>query len=101
LTTLTVLYGVPSDPAAFDEHYRSVHLPLAHKIPDVQDVSVRKVVGTPDGSPPPYHLVVNLTFADAATFGAAMGSAEGQAAAADVANFATGGATLLISEDFA
>lgn len=101
MTTLTVLYGVPTDPDTFDEHYRSVHLPLAQKIPDVQDVVVRKVVATADGSPAQFRLIVNLTFADMDALGASMGSPEGKAAAADVANFATGGAQLLITEDFA
>lgn len=101
MTTLTVLYGVPTDPDAFEEHYRSVHAPLARELPGLQGFSVTKVVGTPDGSPPPYHLVVTLTFADSAALGAAMSSPQGRATAKDVPTFATGGATLLIGEDFA
>ena len=30
---LTVCYGHPTDPAAFDAHYTSTHAPLAEKIP--------------------------------------------------------------------
>ena len=30
---LTVCYGHPTDPAAFDAHYTSTHAPLAGKIP--------------------------------------------------------------------
>ena len=99
MTKLTVLYGVPTDPAAFDEHYRSVHAPLAKKIPDLDRFEVTRVVGTADGSTPQHHLIAELVFKDAATLGASMGSPAGKAAADDVANFATGGATLLISED--
>ena len=29
---LTVLYGHPDDPAAFDKYYEEVHLPLAKKM---------------------------------------------------------------------
>ncbi len=99
MTTLTVLYGVPSDTDAFDEHYRSVHAPLARKMPGLQHLSASKVVATPDGSAPAYYLVATLRFADQEAFSAALASPEGQATAADVANFATGGATLLIGED--
>ncbi len=30
---LTVCYGHPADPAAFDAYYTSTHVPLAEKIP--------------------------------------------------------------------
>jgi uncharacterized protein (TIGR02118 family) len=41
------------------------------------------------------HLVAELEFDSMADLQSAMGSAEGQAAAADVANFADGGVTIL------
>ncbi|MGH9058738.1 MAG: EthD family reductase [Acidimicrobiales bacterium] len=97
---LIVLYGNPTDPDAFDRHYREVHSPLAAKIPDVERFIATRVTGTADGSPAPYHLVAELEFADEETFKASMGSPEGQAAAGDVANFATGGATMLVSQPF-
>jgi uncharacterized protein (TIGR02118 family) len=56
------------------------------------------VVGTPDGAAAPYHLIAELYFDDVASLQAAMASAEGQAAGTDVANFATGGATMMIAE---
>jgi uncharacterized protein (TIGR02118 family) len=56
-----------------------------------------KVVGTPDGSRPPFYRIFEFWFEDEAALGAAMGSPEGQAAVADLRNFATGGATVLIS----
>lgn len=96
---LTVLYGKPTDPAAFDEHYRSVHAPLAEKIPGLVRFEAG-TVGTLDGSEAPYHLMAQLWFDDMAAFSAGMGSPEGAAAAADVERFATGGATMLISENF-
>ena len=99
MTKLTVLYGIPTDPAAFDEHYRSVHAPLAKKIPNLEGFAANRVIATADGSAPQHHLVAELVFKDMATFGASMGSPEGKAAADDVANFATGGVVMLISED--
>jgi uncharacterized protein (TIGR02118 family) len=56
------------------------------------------VLGTPDGTPATYHFLAELWFDNADELQAAMGSAEGQAAGADVAAFASGGATLMIAE---
>lgn len=95
---ITVLYGQPSDPAAFEEHYAKTHIPLAEKIPALKQFEVCRVVATPDGSPPPFYRIAELWFENEADMQTAMASEEGQATNADVANFATGGATVLISE---
>ncbi|MGY1746026.1 EthD family reductase [Blastococcus sp. SYSU D00695] len=89
---LMIQYGRPTDPAAFDRHYREVHVPLARQIPGL----VRFEIGNPQslsGEEGPY-LVAALDFDSVEAFGAGMQSAEGAAAAGDVANFATGGATM-------
>jgi uncharacterized protein (TIGR02118 family) len=98
MVRLTVLYGKPDDPDAFVNYYEGTHVPLANKIPKCDRYIWGKVLGTPTGDEPPYFLTAELWFADMDTFGAAMGSPEGQAAADDVANFATGGVTMLIAE---
>jgi uncharacterized protein (TIGR02118 family) len=98
MVKLIVAYGAPEDPAAFDAHYASTHTPLVHKIPTLRRFEAGKVLGTPDGSPAPYYYMAQLYFEDVEELQAAMGSAEGQAAAADVATFASGGATLMIAE---
>ena len=92
---LTVLYNQPEDAATFDKYYDDVHTPLATKIPNLQRLTVSRPGPDPDGNPPTFHVVAVLEFTDETTFGAALSSAEGQAAAADVANFATTGATML------
>ncbi|ANY05620.1 EthD family reductase [Pseudonocardia sp. HH130630-07] len=92
---LTVLYHQPDDPAAFDDYYDRTHVPLARALPGLQRFTVSRPQPGPDGAAPQYHLVATLEFADQAAFGSAMGGAEGQAAVADVPNFATGGATML------
>jgi uncharacterized protein (TIGR02118 family) len=92
---LTVLYNQPEDAATFDKYYDDVHTPIASKIPDLQRLTVSRPGPDPDGNPPTFHLVAVLEFTDEATFGAALSSAEGQAAAADLANFATTGVTML------
>jgi len=95
---LTVCYGHPADPAAFDAYYESTHAPLAGKIPGMASYTYRRCASL-DGSKPPYYLLAELSFASADAFAAAMASPEGQGAGADVPNFATGGVTMFIAHD--
>ena len=96
MAQLLVLYNTPADPAAFDHHYHGTHIPLAKKVPGMRSYLINAgPVQSLAGATAPY-LVAQLTFDSMADLRVALSSPEGQAAAADVANFATGGATLLI-----
>ena len=95
---LVVAYGPPEDAAAFDEYYAGTHAPLAQKIPGLRRFEAGKVLGTPDGTPAPFYYLAELSFDDADALQTALGTQEGQAAAGDLPNFATGGATLMIAE---
>ena len=95
---LSVLYGAPADPEAFLSYYESTHVPIAKAIPDMTHFTWGKCLPGPDGSAPPYFLTAELEWESPEKMQAAMGSAEGQAATGDVANFATGGATMVVSE---
>jgi uncharacterized protein (TIGR02118 family) len=95
---LTVCYGHPSDPAAFDSYYAATHRPLTEKIPGLVSFTARHCYSL-DGSQPPYHLLAELTFASGESMSAALNTPEGHAAAADVANFADGGATMFVAHD--
>ena len=94
---LTALYGHPTDPAAFEKYYAATHMPLVMKMSGVLRHEKAKVVGTPTGDKPPYHRMFEVWFESEAAMAAAMGSPEGKAMVADLANFATGGVTILIS----
>jgi uncharacterized protein (TIGR02118 family) len=87
-----VLYKKPSDAEVVNKHYSSVHIPLAKKIPGLKkhDISAG-AVGTPAGSSG-IHLVATLYFDSLDARKAGLASPQGQAAAADLANFADGGA---------
>jgi uncharacterized protein (TIGR02118 family) len=98
MVKLVVLYGAPEDPAAFDDHYATTHVPLAEKIPNMRRFEYGKVLGTPDGAPAPFYYLAELWFDSADELAAAMGSPEGAAAGGDVANFATGGVTMMIAQ---
>ena len=95
---LTVLYGQPDDPSAFDAHYQGTHAPLVDKIDGLKGWTYRKI-DSMDGSTPPYYLIAELSFDSLESLQSSMGSAEGQTAANDVPNFASGGATMLVAHD--
>jgi uncharacterized protein (TIGR02118 family) len=54
---LTVLYGHPDDPDAFEEYYADTHMPLVDKIPNLQRYEAARIVATPDGSEPPHYRI--------------------------------------------
>jgi uncharacterized protein (TIGR02118 family) len=96
MARLVVLYKTPKDATAFDKYYFETHIPIAKKIPGLRKYEVSQgPVVTPAG-PSAFHLIATLHFDDLAAIQAAFASAEGQAAGADVGNFATGGADLLM-----
>jgi len=97
MAQVLVLYNTPADPAAFDRYYRDTHIPLAKKIPGLRSYSINDgpVQALAGASP---HLIAILTFDSMAAVNAALNSPEGQAAAADLPNFASGGVTLLICD---
>ncbi|WP_446665655.1 EthD family reductase [Flexivirga sp. B27] len=98
MPSLIVTYGQPDDPAAFDSYYTSTHKPLVDKIPGLQGWHAGHC-STTDGSESPYYLIAVLNFATQEALTGGTSSPEGEAAVADVPNFATGGATMLVIDD--
>ncbi|HVA14899.1 MAG TPA: EthD family reductase [Stellaceae bacterium] len=99
MARLVVMYKTPKDAAAFDKHYIETHIPLAKKIPGLRQCEISQgPIGTPAG-PSGFHLIATLHFDDMAAMQRALGSPEGQAAAADVRSFATGGADMLLFDN--
>ena len=96
MAEVVVLYKTPKDTASFDKHYFEKHVPIAKKIPGLRKFAVSQgPVATPAG-PSGFHLIAILTFDNLAAIQAGFGSAEGQAAGADVQTFAPGGADMLL-----
>ena len=73
---LTVCYGHPHDPAAFDAYYTSTHAPLAEKIPGMASFTYRHCASL-DGSQPPYYLIAELSFPSQEAMDAAHGLTRG------------------------
>ncbi len=95
---LTVVYGKPDDPDAFDAHYRDVHMPIVARWPGVERVELATVIGGPGGSPSPYHQIAEIYFADAAALNAALGSDAGREAGKDFMAIAPEGSFMTVGE---
>jgi uncharacterized protein (TIGR02118 family) len=95
---LIVLYGQPKSAAAFEKYYAETHLPIAGQIKGVRRIELAKVVGTPDGGEPAFYRMAELYFDDVAHMNSVMSTPEGQRTVADLANFASGGAIVLVAE---
>lgn len=81
---LIVFYKASPDPETFDKYYFSTHIPLAQKIPGLVKLEVSRFTG----ENAPYHLMATLSFNSREERDAGLNSPEGQAAGADIANFA-------------
>jgi len=95
----TILYGQPKDPAEFERYYREVHIPLVKKIEGLKGFTMTKLGPNPNGELPPYYLTAALYAENQEALNAAMATPEGQAASADVRNFATGSVTFMFGEE--
>ena len=95
MAQVLVLYNTPADSAAFDHYYENTHIPIAKQIPGLLSYTVSAGPVQALAGTAPY-LVAALQFNSMADVQAALASPQGQAAAGDLPNFASGGATLLI-----
>lgn len=84
---VVVLYPAQPDPEAFKKYYVETHIPLVRKMPGLIALRYSFDVRSRDPNGSPYAAVFEADFKDAEALGAAMGSPEGQAVGADVANF--------------
>jgi uncharacterized protein (TIGR02118 family) len=76
-------YETPADPAAFDRHYREIHIPLCRRLPGLRRQVVSRDVAVVRGAP--YYLVAELDWDTMEDLRTAFASAEGRATAEDAA----------------
>jgi uncharacterized protein (TIGR02118 family) len=94
---ISVLYGHPTDPEAFEAYYLGTHLPLAAAIPGLGRSEVSKALPGPDGSAPPFYRLFEAWFDSPAHLAAVSATPEWQRTTDDLSNFASGGVTLLLT----
>jgi uncharacterized protein (TIGR02118 family) len=95
---LTVLYGAPKDPAAFEKYYLGSHMPMVYKIKGIQHIELAKGLPGPDGKPPAYYRVTELWFASMKKMQSVTATPAFKKVVDDVPNFATGGATIVVGQ---
>ena len=78
---LIVLWEQPSDPEAFERHYREVHVPIARELPGLRSYKLTHQVNAVRGEP--YYMVAELAWDTLEDLRTAFASPEGQATAAD------------------
>jgi uncharacterized protein (TIGR02118 family) len=91
----TVLYGHPTDAAAFESYYPT-HLSIAQKMQGVTRMELTKFSPGPDGSPPAYYRMAELYFPSTEAMLATLATPPARAAIEDLSTFATGGVTMLL-----
>lgn len=96
---LTVLYGHPKDPAAFDRHYHDIHIPIARRMKGLKGWTLGKCQSAVAGQPPPYYMIVGLYADTRGDLEGILASPEGRATIEDVPNFATGGYTFMFDDE--
>ena len=83
MATFVVLSPMPDDPEAWEEHYRTTHMPIVERWPGVQSVRVTRFSSTPRGTMPAYHVMAQIDFATDEEMAAALRSEAGAEAARD------------------
>lgn len=94
---ITLYYGQPKSAEEFDKYYYEKHLPRVYAVKAVKKVEISRPVPTPDGKPPATYLIIEMYFDSLEALRAEQATDEWKGIAADVPNFASGGATPTVS----
>jgi uncharacterized protein (TIGR02118 family) len=95
-TKVVVVYPQPKDIEEFEKAYAEHHVPLAKNVKGIKKFVATRVVGTPDGSTPPFHRIAELHFASMDDVQTAFGDQTGKEAAAHAMAISTGGTPLIM-----
>lgn len=98
---LIVIYPYPTDVDAFENTYTNEHIPLAmEKIKGMSKFVASRIVGTPDGSQPPFYRIAELHFPSMAALQETAASVGLQEAAAHAVSISSGGSPhFLVAEE--
>ena len=99
---IVVLYPTPRDVNTFERAYANDHVPMvtAQNFQGIKKFVAAKIVGTPDGSPPPFHRIAEVHFGSMDALKAAAGSSSAQKVVAHAVSISTGGKpVVLVAEE--
>lgn len=97
---VNVIYQHPKDPAAFEQYYGDVHVPLVQQHAaaiGIASVDLVKFERNADGSPPTYYRMASLWFDSPAALDRGTASSEFKVLVDDLRHFASGGVLAMIS----
>ena len=95
---LIVLYPYPADVEAFEKAYTSEHIPMVSPgaMPGLTKFVATKIIGTADGSEPPFYRMAELYFPSLEALQNIASSDGAQQAVAHAASISSGGAPLFL-----
>lgn len=99
---IVVLYPYPQDVDVFERAYTEEHAPMVNdnNLKGITKFVATKVVGTADGSSPPFYRIADLHFPTLQVLQECASSAGGQSAVAHAVSISSGGAPLfLVAEE--
>lgn len=99
---LVVLYPYPQDVDVFERAYTEEHVPLVNEntMKGITKFVATKVVGTADGSPPPFYRMAELHFPSLEALQECASSANAQKAVTHAVSISSGGKPLfLVAEE--
>jgi uncharacterized protein (TIGR02118 family) len=88
MVSLFALYRKPENADTFLDHYRTIHAPLALRLPGLCSLEWGMASGLPSGDADDWFLVAEMRFESSQAAMEALKSPEGRAAAADIRTFA-------------
>ena len=97
MVRMLIVYGSPSDPEAFDRHYREQHVAIARKLPHLHAYSLSEDVRGHDGQGRG-ERVETFDFSDRRMLEEALASDDGKAMLADTESMAKDGLMMLTFE---
>lgn len=95
---VTVLYGAPKDPAAFETYYLEKHMPLVYAVKEIKRAEISMGLPSHDGKPPAFYRIAEIWFDNPEHMKQVTSMPEWKTIVDDVPNFASGGATVVISK---
>jgi uncharacterized protein (TIGR02118 family) len=99
---LVVLYPAPKDADAFEKVYADEHVPMVtpENFPGITRFIGTRILGTPDGSPAPFHRMAELHFPSMEALQKAAASPGAQKAVHHAISISPGGMpTFLVAEE--
>ena len=96
LVKVVVLFEEPVERPAFERHLADEHLPLVRTIPSLTNIVTNRFAGSLTGGAP-FYLMLELHFCSEEAMQEGLNSEAGQAMAADLSRFASGGVSVLLT----